>query len=397
MSAVSTTISCGRTLAIAVAAARALAAALVIAAFPILGAQAPTAGTTELPPPPAQTAPAPAAPLPQEALWSVSLGVPAAAPGFDRARAYVPLRDGRLTAVSLATGKAEWSIELATKHPPAAGDDLVFALSAESVFALDPATGAVRWRRPVGAAFSAPPLWDTGWLIAATQPGELLAIRATDGELLWRAALGSPARAPAAPAAERVYASLADGRVMALDIKTGTLAWERRLGGAGTEILALDDRLFVGSTDNYFYCLSTKDGAVKWRWRTGGDIVGAAVVDESRVYFLSLDNILRALDRGHGAQRWKRPLASRPAAGPQLLHGALIVSGIGSEIRAYGALDGSPAGEFSAASDLAAPPRILTGGGTLEMVVLTGEGQLTGLTHAPPPVPPPKPPRAPLD
>ena len=46
----------------------------------------------------------------------------------------------------------------------------------------------------------------------------------------------------------------------------------------------------------------------------GADIVGAAVHDEVRVYFVSMDNVLRALDAGTGAQRWKKPLPLRPIA-----------------------------------------------------------------------------------
>ncbi len=54
----------------------------------------------------------------------------------------------------------------------------------------------------------------------------------------------------------------------------GAPLWEYRLGGAPSDILALDDRLYVGSRDNFFYCLSTKDGTPFWRWRTGGDVIG---------------------------------------------------------------------------------------------------------------------------
>ena len=61
------------------------------------------------------------------------------------------------------------------------------------------------------------------------------------------------------------------------------------------------DRLYLGSDDNFFYSLSANDGVVRWRWRTGADVVGAPVADARRVYFTSLDNVLRALDLGSGA------------------------------------------------------------------------------------------------
>ena len=89
---------------------------------------------------------------------------------------------------------------------------------------------------------------------------------------------------------------LDNGLVLRLEIETGRSVWERRLGAAATTGVPYDDRLFVGSADNFFYSLSSEDGDVKWRWRTGADIIGTAALDATRVYFVSLDNVLRSLD-----------------------------------------------------------------------------------------------------
>ena len=74
---------------------------------------------------------------------------------------------------------------------------------------------------------------------------------------------------------------------------------------------------------------------MRWRWRTGGDIVGRAAVDERRVMFVSLDNILRALDRESGVQQWRRPLAGRPTSGPQIVDDMVLVSGVSPVLRAF--------------------------------------------------------------
>ena len=124
---------------------------------------------------------------------------------------------------------------------------------------------------------------------------------------------GTPSRALAA---DRVYVPLADGRIVALRIDTGDVVWERRLGGPTTGLLALDDRVYAGSNDNFFYALDAADGRVAWRWRTGADVVGVPVVDERNVYFVSLDNVLRALSRRTGVQQWARLLPLRPTRGP---------------------------------------------------------------------------------
>jgi len=183
----------------------------------------------------------------------------------------------------------------------------------------------------------------------------------------------SPLSAPPALAADRVYAPTSDGRIIALRVDTGEPVWERRLGGTPSETLALDDRLYVGSDDNFFYCLTAKNGQIDWRWRTGGDVIGTAIVDESRVYFVSFDNLLRALDRRSGAQRWKRPLPFRPLTGALLAGATVIVSGVAPPLRAFLTNDGAPGGEVLAEGELAAPAYVLTGARLSLLVVVTRE------------------------
>ena len=56
-------------------------------------------------------------------------------------------------------------------------------------------------------------------------------------------------------------------------------------------------------------------------------MIGAAA-DGELVYFASLDNIIRAVNRGNGNQRWKKPTGTRPI-GPPLAFG-----GVGRAFRA---------------------------------------------------------------
>jgi outer membrane protein assembly factor BamB len=202
-------------------------------------------------------------------------------------------------------------------------------------------------------------VWDNGWLVVSTAAGSVLAFRAADGHLIWSRDLGSPAHGLAALAADRVYASTQDGRVVALNVADGAGVWERRLGGAPSEILALDERLYVGAQDNFFYCLMTKDGRVDWKWRTGGDVIGVPVFDEANVYFVSLDNVLRALNRKSGGQRWLRPLPFRPAWAPEKIGGTIVVAGQAASLRAYKIADGQSAGEVAASAEIAAAVHVV--------------------------------------
>ena len=301
--------------------------------------------------------------VPESANLQVSVRVnleaaPAAQAGVDGSIAYVPLRDGRLVSVDLVRGQVRWSVDLATSFAPVTGNGLVFVSGEDVLTALD-ADAQVRWRRPMPGGFSAPLFWDSGWLIAGAASGAVLCIRATDGQVLWTKDLGSPLGARASIAADRVYLPLHDGRLVALTLLAGEPVWERQLGDTPGPALVLEQRLFVGSKDKFFYCLSTKNGDRKWRWRTGGHILGAPVIDAERVYFTSLDNVLRALDRNNGSQKWKQGLPLRPSGGPLLVGRVLFVAGVSAEVRAYRVEDGSLAGQFEAPMEVAAPPQLL--------------------------------------
>jgi len=180
---------------------------------------------------------------------------------------------------------------------------------------------------------------------------------------------------------------LNDGRIIALSLQTGDELWTHTLNKPGEGILALAERLYVGSLDDWFYSLDTKDGKRKWRWRNDADVVGMPVIDTRRIYFVALDNVLRALNRGGGSLFWKRGLPMRPSSGPLLTENLLVVPGLAAELHGYAIADGAPAGDFVLKGSqgeelqLAAPPHLTT---KKTIVIVTKNGLLQALGTAPP-------------
>jgi len=264
-------------------------------------------------------------------------------PAYDEAHAYFLIEGDRLAAYTLPAGARAWIVAAHLLVPPIAGGGLVFLVEPETLTARRASDGSIAWQVPLADTPAVRPTFDNGWLIAATTGGDVLAYRASDGELIWRRPLAAPAHAPAALADDRVYVPTSNARIVALRVDNGEPIWERRLGGAPNEILALSERLYVGSVDNFFYCLMTEDGRIDWRWRTGGDIIGEPIADERYVYFVALDNVLRAMDLKSGAQVWMRPLPVRPITGPVRAGTTILVAGQPAQLRAFAAKDGTPA------------------------------------------------------
>ena len=310
--------------------------------------------------------------FPAVAEWNLALkSALETAPALRGSRGYFALEGDRLAAYDIEHGTLLWLAQAHPRWPAEVGDDLVFLVEPGRLTALRDDTGAVAWRVPIPEEIAAPLVWHAGWLVATAASGTVFALRARDGGLIWRQDLGTPIHGKAALAADRVYVPLSDGRLVALRVETGEHVWERRLGGAPNEVLALDDELFAGSEDKYFYAIRASNGDVLWRWPTGGDVVGLPVVDDRRVYFVSFDNVLRGLDRKNGAQRWKSGLPLRPTRGPVALGDTILVSGVSTYSFAYFVKDGRSAGRIESTGELATAPHVIEGTALPSVVVVT--------------------------
>ncbi|MBZ5559269.1 MAG: PQQ-binding-like beta-propeller repeat protein [Acidobacteriia bacterium] len=302
----------------------------------------------------------PPALLPVEPVWTLALNARAVAePAYDDSRAYFALEDDRIVAYDIWSGEQAWLISARARSALTAGDGLLFFAGADAFVARHADDGSPAWSVPMVDTIVGRAAWSEGTLVVGTERGEVIAARAADGHLLWRRDLSSPVHAAPAIANGRVYVSTTDGRIVALDGESGAPVWERHAGGSPNEILVRGDRLFVGSTDQFIYCLMTKDGRIDWRWRTGGNVIGRPDADEGHVYFASLDNVVRAMHPVSGAQLWFRPLPFRPAWGPVRAGSTVVVAGQTSGLRAFAVKDGTASGTIEAGSEVAAPLHVL--------------------------------------
>lgn len=322
--------------------------------------------------------------LPVDVAWTTTLDSgPRHGPAYDGTRAYLVLRNDSVVAVDLPTGEQLWTVEQQVDHPLAAGDGVVVAASGSRLMGWRGSDGSTLWSAAFESRIVAPPLWNTGWLVAATAAGEIVVLRGFDGKELWRRALDSEATVRPAIAGGRLFVPLVDGRIVVLALPTGSLIWERELPGRPQGILPLD-AVFVGSTDNFLYRLALDDGAIDWFWRTGGDIVGTPTVDMERVYFNARDNVLRALDRRNGARRWRRSLPGRPTDGPIRVGSVVVVAGIAPTVELFDTDTGLPRGRYLVSSELAAMPHVVPEARppAPHLVLVTGAGVVIGLAAA---------------
>ena len=162
----------------------------------------------------------------------------------------------------------------------------------------------------------------------------------------------------------------------------GAAAWPE----SSTEPTIDGDRLFVGSNADLgsLWSLDIRTGKVKWAWRGkifGGSVVGTAVKGNG-VYVTSQDNIVRALSRNDGSQRWKKPTVTRPIFPPRVFSGVVMVTGGSPALSTFRADKGTAISTWAAPADalLQGPPLIAEPAPLrVAIVVVLRDGQVIGL------------------
>jgi hypothetical protein len=331
-----------------------------------------------------KTPPAPpfAALFPLEQAWAITLpAAPSAPPAHDSLRIFVPLTSAAFVAISWEHGDDVWSVPLAATSGPVARDGLVYVASNETVHALDAETGAERWAAPAAGALQT--LLLSGDRLVGVGAGVAHAFDAPSGRLLWTHML-APAAAPAgmATSPDGVFVTFADGRVVSLAPGDGHEQWTRAVPGGASAPLVAGHALYVGATDNRFYSLDARTGKERWKWRTGGDVMGAAAdADAKTVYYTSLDAVVRSVNAGNGHQRWKRDIGTRPVRAPVALDGSILVAGLMPGVSAFAPLTGTPLGTFELPGEVYGAPLVsaVLAPRAVGMAVLLKDGRAVGL------------------
>jgi outer membrane protein assembly factor BamB len=307
--------------------------------------------------PPVQTgAPAFLLQPPAATHWTVPISAaPMFPPLMDAARLYVTTLPGLLEVHDLSDGRTLWRASMIPDQQVAIDDQHVYVAAGEAIHALSVENGAAAWHAPTGT-LTAPPVAKDGWVIV-TPSRRIVALRAADGTVVWSRD-NALQRDRVTIAGDLLIVPLRTGFVQALDLRTGQTRWERQVGGFPAESLVVGDRVYVGATDKKFYCLKLSNGEIDWRWNVGAEIRGAAAADAERVYFAGLDNVVRAVDRISGVQRWQQGVPFRPFMGPGAAGGAVLVAGPVPDVRLLNPLTGVESGKLSFPDPLAIAPAV---------------------------------------
>jgi outer membrane protein assembly factor BamB len=207
--------------------------------------------------------------------------------------------------------------------------DTVFIGSASGwFFALRSATGAIRWRKQLGAVTSTPVLI-AGVLHVGTADGALVALDSQTGAEKWRYQSRGPIEQPPVSTGDLIVFSNESDQVVAVDAIAGKFKWQYKgetpeeytlRGHAGVTID--NDLIYTGFSNGTLVALRKDTGSVAWSTSLKGDadrfvdVDATPVVVGDRVYASSSSGGVYALDKTTGLVRWRVPFwdVAQPSA-----------------------------------------------------------------------------------
>lgn len=203
----------------------------------------------------------------------------------------------------------------------ASGDGNIGENPANGFYAIDLATGQLRWHVPVAhGAISSPAVVDDV-VYAIDRRATVYALDAGTGQQRWSAALAGIATSSPAVAAGMVVVSISgepntsDGGVIAFHAQSGIGAWQHAVKQPSSPALS-NGVVYVAAQDGSLTALSLVDGLQRWSFQAAGALAAPTVVPGAAVYVGASDGSIHAVDPAWGKERWRytgqHPFLSSP-------------------------------------------------------------------------------------
>lgn len=272
-------------------------------------------------------------------VWTFATkGAVRSSPAVADGAAFFSSADGNVYAVDAATGRERWHYASGGErrftapgihgiHPatemmpdpydvflssPAVSDGIVYVGSGDHfVYALDAATGALRWKFATGNVVHASPAVSNGTVYIGSWDRYMYALDAKSGALRWKFLTGDDRTiynqvgisSSAAIANGIVYFGCRDSHLYAVDARTGKLAWSHDEHGSwvvGSPAVAGNTVYYTTSDERTFFALDASSGTPRFSMKFGTYSFSSPAVAGNEAYFGTFDGRLYGVDTATG-------------------------------------------------------------------------------------------------
>ena len=310
-------------------------------------------------------------------------------PVIGSGRVYVSSTDGKVYALDIVEGFQVWNFDAgdAMEASPMLLDTVLYVGSLDGdFFALSAETGQVLWKAALGSGIYGSANWaeveegseksilvgcyDNHLYCFGADSGErkwtyetqnyingtpatdgrrvvfggcdaiLHIVDIADGSRIGEVDVGSYIPGSAAVVDGYAYVGHYNGAMVCIDLADQKIVWEypdADQGGAFFSSPAVgDDRVVVGSRDEYLHCIDRKTGQKVWTLRTHDKVDSSPVIAGNSVIFGSDDGRLYRVDLASGRVLWTYEIGGGITGGPAVAGGGIFVGAEDGSVYAFG-------------------------------------------------------------
>jgi len=175
-------------------------------------------------------------------------------------------------------------------------------------------------------------------IVAATNTREsLIAFDLASGKVQWRRPYGDLEVSPLVHR-QKILVGNTAGFFFCVDKATGNMIWKFEIAdntlmkGIRSSAAIYAGTVFFGAEDGAVYALDVESGKLRWRSETEGSITSTPCISGETVFIGNLAGTVWALDAASGSVRWKASAGSSIYASPGVAHDLVYVGTTGGRL-----------------------------------------------------------------
>ncbi len=175
-----------------------------------------------------------------------------------------------------------------------------------------------------------------GWVLFATEKGEIYLLGLPGLDWKWRAEVGAEIVTGLLARGETIFLGDARGYLRALDSFHGGLKWKIDLEASLVDLVEGGGMFYVTTTGQRLYAVDPETGRVRWYFKSGGDIKSRPTYSEGMVIFGASDGKLYLVDVKKGDGRYAAvDMGGEALTSPLVIGRDIIVAAAGVGLRCY--------------------------------------------------------------
>ena len=271
--------------------------------------------------------------------WSFATGgIVRSSPSVNGGIVYFGSYDGKIYAVDAKSGAQKWAFETQGERH----------FEARGLHGFKPSTQTIPdfWDM-----FESSPAVSDGTVYVGSGDGNLYALDAATGTLRWKFAAGDVVHSSPAVANGMVYFGSWDTFFYALDAKSGVEKWRfktnedkqfHNMTGIQSSPAIIDGVVYFGSRDANLYALDAATGQKKWSTYSETWITASPAVSGGMVYYgTSIPSFFFGIDTATGAKKLKLAMPMMLFSSPAIANGVAYFGGFEGSIYAVDLKSGS--------------------------------------------------------